>query len=110
MMNKSNQSGIALLITLFAIMIMIFLAVEIGYNTHVELKVGAAQVDRLKAYYLAKAGVQLSVLRINAYKTVASKFGQALGSNKSDLDLIWKFPFTWPPMIPEEANGVDKAQ
>jgi general secretion pathway protein K len=105
-----NEKGIALLITLFAIMIMIFLAVEIGYNTHVELKIGAAQVDRLKAYYLAKAGVQLSILRINAYKTVSSKFGQALGSNKADLDLIWQFPFTWPPIIPEEANGVDKAQ
>ncbi len=98
------------MVTLFAILIMIFLAVEIGYNTHVELKVGAAQVDRLKAFYLAKAGVQLSLLRISAYNVVSTKFGAQLGPQKSDLDLIWKFPFAWPPLVPDEISGVDKAQ
>jgi general secretion pathway protein K len=107
---RKNEKGVALLITLFAITIMTFLAVEIAYNTHVEMRVGAAQVDRLKAYYLAKSGIQLSLLRINAYKIVSSKFGAALGANKSDLDLIWKFPFAWPPIVPDEESDLDKEQ
>jgi len=105
-----SEKGVALLITLFAITIMVFLAVEIAYNTHVEMKVGSAQIDRLKAYYLAKSGIQLSLLRINAYKIVSSKFGAALGPNKSDLDLIWKFPFSWPPMVPDDQSDLDKEQ
>jgi general secretion pathway protein K len=110
MKTLKNEKGIALLITLFAIMIMVFLAVEVSYNTAVELRVSAAQVDRLKAYYLAKAGVELSVLRINAYKTVLAKFGQQLGASKSELDMIWSFPFAWPPLLPDGASDFDKEQ
>ena len=103
-----NQNGVALLITLIAVLIMIFMAVEIGYNTQVELKVGASQLDRLKAYYLAKSGIQISLLRINAYKVVQQRFGSQLGANKSDLDMIWSFPFAWPPILPAEAGSFDK--
>ncbi|MDZ4678254.1 MAG: type II secretion system protein GspK [Oligoflexia bacterium] len=103
-----NQKGIAMLITLFSIMIMTFLAVEISYSTRVELLVGASQVDRLRAYYLAKSGVQFSLLRISVYKTVMAKYGEQLGANKSQLDMIWQFPFAWPPMLPGDASTFDK--
>ena len=94
---------------MIAVLFMIFMAVEISYNTHVELKIGAAQLDRLKAYYLAKSGVQISLLRINAYKMVLNRYGSQLGSNKADLDLVWSFPFAWPPMLPTEASKFDQS-
>lgn len=103
-----NEKGVALLITLIAVLVMIFMAVEIGYNTQVELKVGSTQLDRLKAYYLAKSGIQISLLRINAYKIVLQRFGGQLGSNKSELDMVWSFPFAWPPILPPEAGTFDK--
>jgi general secretion pathway protein K len=105
----NNQRGIALLVTLFAIMILTFLAIEIGYNTQVELSVGVSQVDRLRAYYLAKSGIQISLLRINLYRTAMQRFGDKLGAQKHSLDVIWQFPFAWPPMIPEEGSSFDKA-
>ncbi len=106
-----NQKGIALLVTLFAITIMIFLATEIGYNTQVELAIGASQIDRLKAYYLAKSGIQISLLRIHVYKSVMQKFGGQLGNNKAALDVIWQLPFSWPPMIPDDnISSMDKEQ
>jgi general secretion pathway protein K len=103
-----NEKGIALLVTMFAILLMIFLAVEIGFNTAVELRIGASQLERLKAYYLAKSGVNLSLLRINIYKVVMQRFGAQLGSNKSQLDMIWQMPFAWPPDAPPDLDGVDR--
>jgi general secretion pathway protein K len=103
-----NERGVALIITLFSIMVMTFLAFEISYNARVEMAVGASNLDRLRAYYLAKSGVQLSILRLSAYKTAVQRFGAQLGPNKSALDMIWQFPFAWPPSLPEEASSFDK--
>ena len=105
---SKKERGVALLITLFAVMIMTFLALEIAYNSHVELAVGASQVDRLKAYYLAKSGVQFSLLRIKVYQTALQKFGGQLGAQKSMLDMIWQLPFSWPPLLPPELSSFDK--
>jgi general secretion pathway protein K len=104
----SNSRGVALLVTLFAVMMMVFMAVEIGYNTRVELVVGAAQLDRLKAYYLAKTGVQLSMLRIYVFNQVIKKFGGQQGVNPSMFDVIWQFPLSWPPALPPEAGLVSQ--
>ncbi len=30
--------------------------------------------------------------------------GDTLGPQKSMLDLIWQFPLTWPPMVPDNAG------
>jgi general secretion pathway protein K len=105
-----SQKGMALIIALFAIMIMTFLAFEISYNSHVEMAVGSTHLDQLRAFYLAKSGVQISLLRVYVYKSVIKRFGKDLGSNKSALDIIWSFPFAWPPLIPEEASGIDKSE
>jgi general secretion pathway protein K len=103
-----NQKGVAILITLFAVMIMTFLAIEIAYNSQVEFAVGAAQLDRLRSYYLAKTGAEFSLLRIQVYKKALARFGSSLGAQKSALDLIWQFPFAWPPILPPEMSKFDK--
>lgn len=104
---KKNDRGVALLIAIFSVALLTFLAVEIGYNAVVEFRIGNSQLDRLKAYYLAKTGVEMSRLKVHIFKKVVKKYGEQLGSNKTALDIIWQFPFNWPVMIPDIA-GVDK--
>lgn len=97
-----------MLVALSAVLIMTFLAVEVGYNTQLELAVGITQLQRLKAYYLAKAGVQMSLLKIKVYRVALQKFGGSLGKDASLLDQIWQLPTTWPPVIPTDAGLVSK--
>ncbi|MBK9293367.1 MAG: general secretion pathway protein GspK [Oligoflexia bacterium] len=105
-----NQRGIAMLVALSAVLIMTFLAVEVGYNTSVELAVGVSQMDRLKAYYLARAGVKISLLRIKIYKTIIKRFGNLTGQQKSMVEMIWSFPLVWPPNAASSMGLVDKQE
>ncbi|MCB9026856.1 MAG: general secretion pathway protein GspK [Bdellovibrionaceae bacterium] len=92
-----NNRGVALLIAIFSIGLMSFFAMEVSYETNVEYIVASQKINRLKAYYAAKAGVEISLLRILLYKKAVASFGDQLGENKSMLDPIWSFPFAWPP-------------
>lgn len=103
-----NQKGMAILMALTAIVLMTFVAVEVSYDTNVEYLVASQQVNRLKAYYAARSGVEISLLRILIYKKALGAFGSQLGSNKSMLDPIWSFPFSWPPVLPDDMNSVSK--
>ncbi len=55
------ERGIAMLIALFALTLMIFIATEVSYDTSVEYIVASQQVQRIKAYYAAKAGLEMSL-------------------------------------------------
>ena len=104
------QDGIAMLIALFALTLMIFIATEVSFDTTVEYVAATQQVQKIKAYYAAKAGMELSFLRIQLYKQAMVSLGDTLGPQKSMLDLIWQFPMSWPPVIPEKTKvtEVDK--
>lgn len=103
-----NQRGVALMMAIFATSLMIFLAVEVSYDTNVEYMVASQQVNRLKAYYAAKAGAEMSLLRILIYKKAMAQFGEQLKGNEAMLDPIWQMPFAWPPIFPEDLSAVDK--
>src|SRR5262249_32817383 len=90
-----NEKGIALLIALFALTLMIFIATEVSYDTTVEYVVASQQVQRIKAYYAAKAGMEICLLRIQLYKQALVSLGSMLGPQKSMLDLVWQFPLSW---------------
>lgn len=93
-----NERGVALLIAMFAMMLLTFIAIEVSYDTTVDYVVASQQVNRIKAYYAAKAGIEISLLRIMLYKQAISAFGDQLPPDmKSKLDIIWSFPFVWPP-------------
>lgn len=103
----SNQRGIAMMIAVAAIMLIMYFAMELSYDSNVEYIVNSQGYNRVKAYYAAKAGMQLSLLRIKIYQQAQDKFGAQLG-NSALLDQIWKFPFAWPLPIPDELNAMDK--
>lgn len=104
----NNNRGIALMIAISCVMLIMYFAMEVSYDSNVEYLVNSQGLNRVKAYYAAKSGLQLSLLRIKIYQQVQSKFGAQLGANNPMLDQIWQFPFAWPLPIPAELNGVDK--
>ncbi len=109
LLGRKNQKGVALLIAIFTVVIITYLVSEILYDTNVEYVVNSGSINRLKAYYAAKSGMELSLLRIKIYGKVQKQFGgQIPPAQKKMLDLGWSFPFAWPPLLPAEASGVDK--
>lgn len=106
----NSARGVAMMMALFVMMILTFLATEVAFRTGVENNIAVQGISRLRAYYAAKAGVELSLFRILLYKKAMASFGEQLGENKSMLDPIWRFPFMWPPVLPDEVSGVDKSQ
>ena len=108
--SQKSQRGIALILAIFTIVLVSYLATELAYETNVEYLVNSAAVNRVKAYYAARAGVELSLLRIKIYSQVVGQLNsQAKGMVKQDLiDMIWKMPFTWPPTLPDEVDQVQK--
>lgn len=109
LLSSKNQKGIALLLAMFTVVIITYLVSEILYETNVEYIVNSTSINRVKAYYAAKSGYELSLLRIKLYKKIQGQFGSQLGDGqKKMLDMIWQMPFSWPPMVPDEASGVDK--
>jgi len=104
-----NQRGVAMLMAVFAMVLTIVIATEVSYETQVEFVSSAQSLNRIKAYYAAKAGVELSLFRIHLYKKTMAQFGDQLKDNKSMLDPIWQFPFMWPPTAAlEDVNAVDR--
>lgn len=103
----NNQKGVALMIAIACLMLIMYFAMEVSYDSSVEYIVNSQGLNRVKAYYAAKSGMQLSLLRIKIYQQAQSKFGAQLG-NSPLLDQIWKFPFAWPMPIPDELSGIDK--
>ncbi len=103
-----NERGVALMIAIACMMLITFIAMEVIYDSRVEYEVNSQSLNRLKAYYAAKSGMQLSLLRIKIYQQAQQKFGDKLGSNSALLDQVWKFPMAWPLPIPDEVSAVDK--
>lgn len=105
-----NNRGIALLIAMFSMMLMLFIAVEVSYDSNIEYVVASQQVAKLKAYYAAKAGMELSLLRVNLYKQAVVGLGDQMGAARSMLDMIWSFPLGWPIVLPDGISRVEKEQ
>ncbi len=98
-----EERGSALMIAIFSVSFMIIIATQVMYATSVEFVISSKSVDQVKAYYAAKAGLEMSLLRIQIFKKAKAAIGDSL-PDKSILDQIWQFPFAWPPIIPPGSN------
>ncbi|WP_413587291.1 general secretion pathway protein GspK [Bdellovibrio sp. HCB274] len=103
-----NNRGMALMIVTACLMFIMYFAVELIADTRIEYEINSSGMNRIKAYYAAKSGMQLSLLRVKIYQQAQSKFGQQLGPNNPLLNMIWQFPFAWPLPIPDELTAIDK--
>lgn len=117
---RQNESGIALAMVLAAIAVLSILITEFTYIAQVNQKMAYDALDRVKAYYLAKSGLKISLLRLKAYQTIKGTLNAINGDTKQTtpgvapgtqpglpkgfLDKIWSFPFVYP--IPASMLGL----
>lgn len=103
-----QQTGIAMMVALAALLLIVYLAMELTYESNVEYTVNSQNLNRLKAYYAAKSGLDLALLRVKIFQKVSSQLGDQLGGNAGMLDEIWRFPFAWPLPPMDELSEVDQ--
>ncbi len=103
-----NQKGIALLTSVFLITLIVWIATEVSYETTVEYGIHARSVQKVQAYYSARSGLELSLLRIKIYKQALKQFSSQLGDQAHLLNMIWSYPFMWPPVLGEQVGAVEK--
>lgn len=105
-----SQKGIAIPLVVMALVLIMHLATEISYETNVDYIANINAVNKIKAYYAAKAGMDISLLRIKIYNTAKNQYGKILADAGQGeiLDMIWNFPFLWPPPVIDDTNSVDK--
>ncbi len=106
MQDRKNQKGTALMLALFSIMVISFLATDMAYEARIEYRLAVNEIEKIKAKYAAYSGVEISLLRINLYKKIQRQFGGQSEIDPRIIDLIWSFPFVWPPVVGEDASLV----
>ena len=102
-----GNKGAALMMAIFTMTMLLSVSMDMLFETSVEMQVSSQKVNQVKAYYAAKSGVEISLLRIHIYKKAIAMAGSML-PNKSMLDPIWQTPFAWPPVLPGATSRVDK--
>ncbi len=103
---KKSERGVALMIALFFTALISFLLFEISKETLYESISASQNIHELRAYYAAKAGEDVSLLRIKAFLTIKSQIesaGEVAKPFADKANIIWEFPFMWPPILPEDA-------
>lgn len=95
------------MLALFATTLLMVIATEIMFETSVEYVVSTQSVNQVRAYWAARAGVEMSLLRVHIFKQ-AQSVGAAALPDPSILDEIWRQPFVWPPPVPEGTTLVDR--
>ncbi len=112
--DSGSESGIALFMVLSAMTILAVLVTEFTYIAQVNSRMAFDSLDQVKAHYLAKSGLKLSLIRIRAYQNLsalAKNTGGGAGAGmvpKGMLEKIWSFPFFYP--IPTEIPGLTPSE
>lgn len=109
-LRATNAQGIALLMAMTFMTMMMFIAIEVGYNAQINYTSSSKKLNHLKAYYAARAATKLSLLRVGLYQKALKTYAQLLQGNSQILNPIWEIPFTWPPTLPDTATEIDKSR
>lgn len=106
-MKRNREKGAALLTVLVALMIITILLFEFQYSAMVERKLAYNDLNQTQAYYLAKSGARIGLLRVALYARL--KNNPQIKSMVKDpnllnpfLDQIWQMPI--PPFPPDAAT------
>ncbi|MCM0605378.1 MAG: general secretion pathway protein GspK [Xanthomonadaceae bacterium] len=107
---RKKQSGVALFIVLAAMSILSVLVTEFVYVGQVNKRIAYEGLDQLKAYYLAKSGFKISLLRLKAYQIIKAYLkGNGVDSVPTSVtDKVWSFPLFYP--IPSDIPGITATQ
>jgi len=110
-MAPKNQKGAALLTVLIAMMIISIMLFEFQYAAMVEQKLAYNDLNQLQAYYLAKSGIRIGLLRTALYgRAKRSPEVKNLGKNfpiDTYLDGIWNLPLPGFPPAKETVKQLE---
>jgi general secretion pathway protein K len=81
---RKGKGGTILLVTLWLLAILSLLAIGIGFRTSIDLKLAGYQIDSLKAYEIAKAGIAKAMKELQK-------------DESPDVDTIWECGITLKP-------------
>ncbi len=115
-----RQRGVVLMVVLTTIVFLVIIAQQTAFDTSVEFKNGVSHFHGLKAYYAAKSGLELTLLKILIYKKTLNFINAQSQNNtaiqslisqaQSQLYLLWKPPSLWPPLLSEDISEVRKSE
>lgn len=88
---QSSERGIALVITLIIVTILVTLVVELTYSTQVSVRIAATYRDDLRAYYVARSGIELAmaVLTRDSEEDEEDIRQEKQGGRQDALDELW---------------------
>ena len=72
MRRNGDRRGIALIMVLLAITLVTSVVVQFSYDAHVDYSLAANEADEVRAYYLARSGINLYKLILTADQKIAS--------------------------------------
>ena len=104
-----NQKGMVMVVVISTILFIVLVIQDTVFETQVEHRSARAELDALQAYYAAKSGAEIALLRIKAYRKMSSISHAQIGNFRSYIDMIWRFPFYWP-IILEKNKKLDNKQ
>lgn len=99
-----KKKGVALIMAMSILLFMVYVAKEVSRDSLIEYVVNSQDLNRLKAYYAAKNGMDMALLRVKIFQQV-SRLPLPPGL-AGQLDQIWKFPFAWPIPVDKDTNAV----
>lgn len=103
-----DQRGVAMMMALVTFLILSILIGELAYETGVYNGVVWRQVDQLRARLLARSGLRLALLQVQAAKKAKAKAASlGLGEGGALTDQIWKTPLVLPPPAPPGLSVTD---
>ncbi len=104
-----NEKGVAMLMAIVTMLLMAILAAELVYDTEVYHRMVFNQLDDLRAKYLAKSGLKIAILQLQAKSKAGAKMQTlGLGNNAGLVDMIWQTPLIFPPPVPAGLGPIEK--
>ena len=109
----ARESGAALLTVLVAVMVIFIMLFEFQYGAMVERQLAYNDLNQVQAYYLAKAGARMALLRVAIYGRAQYQLGQQASAQmaaiKPFLEMIWSVPLpAFPPVPDGKLSKADK--
>lgn len=98
---KTNNRGMALIMVLSTIVFIVLLVQETVFETQIEHRSAIAELNSLRAHHAAKSGMEVNILRVRTYIKLTTQYAQQIQPFRSYVDLIYQFPFHWPPLKPD---------
>jgi len=111
---EAQRRGAALLTVLVAIFILSLMVMELQYTSMVEQRLAYNELNQMQAYYLAKSGANIGLLRVALFARVQKMSKQLKGMAPGidlgpALDAVWNLPLPAFPPSKSSLEALDKS-